>query len=134
LILLDEEKDTTHIIIHCSHNYSSNHQEPVGHRDVNLAMEQLAGVDHLDMREITQPHNLRKQLEAARYHRLGCNDSRQDSNNERWIERSWGYRVEEGIRVCSLCGVLADIGSLPNICKEEAWVGEGEPRELNRPI
>lgn len=131
---LDREQETTYIVINCSHNHSSNHQKPVGHWDINLAVEVLAGVDHFDMRKVAQSHNLREKLKAACYHCLRSHYCRQDCNDERWVEHSRRYRVEKGVRICSLCDILADIGGLPNICKEEAWVGEADPRELNCPI
>lgn len=107
--------DRTHIIVNRSYYHSTNHQEPISHGDIYLAMKVFAGMNHFNMWEVAHPHDLREELEAARDHCLGGNNRRQYCYYERWVKHSRGYSIEERVRVCSFCGVMANVGSLPNV-------------------
>ena len=94
-------------------------------------MEIFAGVDHLDMREVAQSHDLREKLEATRDHRLGGNDCCEDCYHKRWIEHSRRYCVEKRVGVGGFRHVVADVRGLPDISKEKTRVGKANPRDLN---
>jgi hypothetical protein len=85
------------------------------------------------MWEVAQPHYLGEELEAAGYHRLRRNDRSEDGDNKRWVKHSRRYGVEERVTESLSSRILADIGSLPDISKQEARVGETDPGELNGP-
>lgn len=123
----------THIIVNRGYNHSSNHQEPIGHGNINLTMESLARMNHLNMWEVTHPHNLREELERACNHRLGGHNCCQDGYDERRKEHSRWDTFKKGVTVSKPGGIRAYEGSLSDIGQEETREGEAEPRELNSP-
>lgn len=124
---------TTHIVINRSYYDSTNHQKPIGHRDIYLPMEVFAGVNHLNMGEVAHPHDLREKLETARDHCLRGNDRCQNGYHERWIQHSWRNSFEERVRVRGFCGITADVGGLSNVRQEETWINKAKPGQLNSP-
>lgn len=56
----------------------ANHENPVCHWNIDLAMELLAGVDHLDLREVAHVHDLGQQLKRGGNHSLGRDNGGQD--------------------------------------------------------
>jgi hypothetical protein len=123
----------THIMVNRGYNHSSNHQEPIGHGNIYLAMESLTRMNHLNMWEVTRPHNLREELEGACNHCLGGHNCCQDGYDERWIEHSRGNTVKKGVTISKPGGIFAYESGLSDIGQEETREGETEPRELNSP-
>ena len=60
----------SYITVDSGDNNSTDHQQPIGQRHIELTMKPLRGMDCLDVREVTQSHHLREQLEACRDHGL----------------------------------------------------------------
>ena len=56
----------THIAVDGCNDHCSDHEKPVGHGHIHLPMELIAGVNHLNLREIAHGRNLREELEGRR--------------------------------------------------------------------
>ena len=52
----------SYVVVHRGHDYRSDHKKPVGERNVDLSVEDLGGVHHLDLGKIGELHNLREEL------------------------------------------------------------------------
>jgi len=52
----------SYIVVHCGHDYRTDHEEPVGKGDVDLPVEDLGGVHHLDLGKVRKLHDLREEL------------------------------------------------------------------------
>ncbi|KAL9626392.1 MAG: hypothetical protein Q9164_007885, partial [Protoblastenia rupestris] len=91
----------------------SDQEKPVDPRDVYLVVKDLGGVDDLNLWEVGQLDDLRKQLKSCRDHRLTSDNGRKDCNYQARIEHAWWGGAEEGVRVCP--SIAAYVGSLANV-------------------
>lgn len=65
-----------------SNNDSADHHQPIRNGDIDLTVESVAGVDHLDVRKVGHDHDLTQQLEHTRDNSLGCDNCREDGYDE----------------------------------------------------
>lgn len=92
-------------------------------------MKDLRSMDHLDLREVAQLHDLGQKLERRSNNSLTCNNSSQNSNDQTWVQPSVRRSVEERVGVCSW--VLAYVRGLADITEKEAGECVAEPTELD---
>ena len=60
----------SYITVDSGDNNSTDHQQPIGQRHIELTVKPLRRMDCFDVREVAQSHHLREQLEAGRDHGL----------------------------------------------------------------
>lgn len=53
-----------YVVVNCGYDDGADHEEPVGEGDVDLSVEDLGGVDHFDLGEVGELHDLREELEV----------------------------------------------------------------------
>lgn len=88
-------------------------------------------MDHLDVGEVAEPHELGYQLERARDQGLACNNGGQDCNDQAEVKGPRGHRVEEGVRVCYAIRIISGKdSSLAEVGYQQARVCQTKPRDL----
>jgi hypothetical protein len=59
----DGLRGEAYVVVNCGYDDGADHEEPVREGDVDLAVEDLGGVDELDLGEVGELHDLREELE-----------------------------------------------------------------------